>query len=219
MQTKALNFLRARGSRFENSLLYWENRYREGGNSGVGSYGHFAEFKAEVLNRFVFDNEIYSVIEFGCGDGNQLSLAKYPRYIGIDVSPTAVETCKRRFQGDETKMFLSSSDAAGLTAELAISLDVIYHLVEDDVFHSYIANLFASAQRFVILYCSSFPKEQLSAINSRFPKHVRHRSILQYVAATFPHWRLIRQIPNRYPYNWRTQEGSFADFFLFAKAC
>ena len=57
---------------------YWERRYRLGMTSGPGSAGKLASFKADVLNEFVRDNGVQSVIEFGCGDGTQLTLAKYP---------------------------------------------------------------------------------------------------------------------------------------------
>src|ERR1700689_4886366 len=79
--------LRVRFARFH-SPSYWDSRYAGGGNSGDGSYGNLAKFKASVLNQFVAENRIASVVEFGCGDGNQVSLAEYPRYVGIDVSPT-----------------------------------------------------------------------------------------------------------------------------------
>src|SRR5258706_1169134 len=90
---------------FLGTRIYWDQRYQKGGDSGVGSYGKFADFKAEVLNNFVVQHHVRSVIEFGCGDGNQLNLAKYPRYIGFDISETAVDLCNRRFASDKTKVF------------------------------------------------------------------------------------------------------------------
>ena len=75
---------------FTSSEKYWVNRYNGGGNSGEGSYGQLAEFKAEIINEFVRRNVITSVIELGCGDGNQLKLAEYPLYIGFDVSLKAL---------------------------------------------------------------------------------------------------------------------------------
>src|SRR5579864_6395854 len=78
--------------RFPGSQTYWDQRYAEGGTSGSGSYGEQAAFKAEILNGFVARHGIQSVIEFGCGDGNQLSLASYPSYVGLDVSRTAILT-------------------------------------------------------------------------------------------------------------------------------
>jgi hypothetical protein len=118
--------------KFPGSKAYWEQRYLQGGDSGVGSYRLFAEFKAQFLNEFVAEKRISSIIEFGCGDGNQLKLAKYPSYLGFDVSPTAVAKCKDIFGLDETKSFHLVSEFNGQKAELALSLDVIYHLVEDD---------------------------------------------------------------------------------------
>ena len=41
---------------------YWENRYKKSGNSGAGSYGRLAEFKADVINNFIAENKITSVI-------------------------------------------------------------------------------------------------------------------------------------------------------------
>src|ERR1700760_1333334 len=90
---------------FKTSSDYWERRYVRGGNSGVGSYGRLANFKAEFLNDFVEQHRINSVIEYGCGDGSQLKLASYPSYIGIDVSPRAVEICRALFAADRSKRF------------------------------------------------------------------------------------------------------------------
>jgi len=70
---------------FPGSREYWTLRYSIGGNSGAGSYGKFAEFKAEVLNAFVATHDTKSIIEFGCGDGNQLCFVNFPNYLGFDI--------------------------------------------------------------------------------------------------------------------------------------
>jgi tRNA G46 methylase TrmB len=59
-----------------------------------------------------------SVIELGCGDGNQFALAHYPQYLGFDVSGTAVLRCRERFKDDDTKSFRLTSAYCG---ERAIS--------------------------------------------------------------------------------------------------
>jgi len=198
---------------FAGSAAYWEERYRKGGNSGAGSYAHFAEFKAEVLNAFVAEKSVASVIEFGCGDGNQLSLAKYPRYLGVDVSAAAVAKCRAMFTGDKTKTFATTADYAGQTADLALSLDVVYHLVEDDVFAAYMRTLFAAGERFVIVYASDYdgaPGETSS--------HVRHRKFTTWIAANEPKWELARHVPNRHPRKAGEKDGTPADFFIYEKA-
>jgi SAM-dependent methyltransferase len=191
------------------SAAYWERRYRAGGNSGSGSYELLAEFKAEVLNEFVASNHIQSVIEFGCGDGNQLQLAEYPTYVGYDISPTAIERCRRLFADDPTKQFHLLDGYAGETAELSMSLDVIYHLVEDSVFENYMKQLFDASTKFVAIYSSNVDSGVVQGA-----VHVRHRCFHKWIEGR-PEWRLIRHLPNRYPFDATTGEGSFADFFFY----
>src|SRR5690242_3122883 len=94
---------------FPGSGLYWENRYRKNGTSGSGSYGRNAKYKADFLNRFVKDHKIDRVIEFGCGDGNQAMQFHFPNYIGLDVSPTAIEKCIEVCKADPSKKFFFSN--------------------------------------------------------------------------------------------------------------
>ncbi len=200
---------------FPGSNSYWEQRYVAGGNSGAGSYNRLAEFKAEVLNRFVAEHDIRTVVEFGCGDGNQLGLAEYPEYLGFDVSPTAIEMCRARFAGDPSKTFSlyddrTSDDVYRLGYDLSLSLDVIYHLVEDEVFEQYMQRLFDAASRHVIVYSSNFE----SARNF----HQRDRKFTDWVARCRPSWRLVNNIPNRYPCDRDApNETSKADFFFFER--
>ena len=197
-------------TRRRDSLDYWESRYRLGLTSGSGSMGELAKFKARVLNDFVRENGIRSVIELGCGDGMQLALADYPRYLGVDVSRTAIDLCRQRFAGDATKSFLwqggpdHDAGAALPRAELALSLDVIYHLLEDEVYRRYMKDLFGAAERHVIVY-SSNREDAVSAA------HVRHRVFLRDVEAGFPEFHLARKIDNILP------SQSFADFYVFSR--
>ena len=112
-----------RGKSFKNSAEYWDQRYKTGGNSGAGSYNRLAEFKAEILNEFVDQQQITSVIEYGTGDGAQLKLARYPSYTGVDISEKAVEMCRISFAGDISKRFLQSGAVTpGTVADLSLSL-------------------------------------------------------------------------------------------------
>ncbi|MBI5093512.1 MAG: class I SAM-dependent methyltransferase [Candidatus Hydrogenedentes bacterium] len=203
---------------FPGSKDYWETRYHSGNTSGCGSYGKLAEFKADILNGFVERNSIQSVIEFGCGDGNQLSLARYPRYIGLDVSPTALKLCENRFAGDSTKQFrlyqssAFEADLPSLRSDLALSLDVVYHLVEDEVFENHLRHLFAAARRFVIVYSSDTDENP----RERAP-HVRHRRFTAWIDANLPDWVLTEQIPNPFPYQEDSSSGTFADFYVYER--
>ncbi|MDX9905485.1 MAG: class I SAM-dependent methyltransferase, partial [Bacteroidales bacterium] len=204
--------------RFKGSVQYWEKRYQEKGNSGSGSYERLADFKAEILNEFVRQNQIRTVLEFGCGDGNQLTLAEYPRYTGLDVSPTAIIMCVERFRADASKSFfiydsLAFHDAAGIfRAELVLSLDVLFHLVELEIFESYLKHLFQSAQKYVIIYASDFDQD-----GQTIYRHEKRRSFTTYVASQFPDWKLKEVIKNKFPVEKFGNQGSLSDFFIYEK--
>lgn len=209
---KQLGRLRKKRTLFSGSGDYWENRYREGGTSGSGSYGRLALFKAEVLNRFVAENKITSVLEFGCGDGHQLSLAKYPHYTGLDVSKTAVRNCRKLFLEDNSKHFFlyGEEKANALKAGLALSVDVIFHLVEDEVFERYMRDLFGAALKYVIIYSSNYDNAQSF--------HERERNFTRWIEENEPEWQLIQKIDNRYPYDPKDAENtSKSDFYIFGK--
>ena len=63
---------------FENAEQYWEERYRRGYDSGAGSYGELAQWKAKIINTFIAANNIQNIIDFGCGDGNIADLIQVP---------------------------------------------------------------------------------------------------------------------------------------------
>lgn len=201
--------------RFTSSQEYWEERYKFGGDSGAGSYSQLAEFKGEVLNEFVAANDVGSVIEFGCGDGNQLRYLNYPSYIGLDVSSSAIRRCSELYADDPTKRFLLyepdrfSDQHEGLEADATLSLDVLYHLVEDEVFDTYLKHLFATARRFVVIYSSNFDR--------RMKAHVRHRRFTPVIEERYPTWRLVNMRENPLKKRDDSVGGSFADFYFYAK--
>jgi SAM-dependent methyltransferase len=198
--------------RFDSSPQYWEDRYRGGGDSGAGSNGRLARFKAEAINKFVTDRGVRTVIEFGCGDGRQLELARYPGYTGIDVSARAVAICRAKFRHDASKRFIhSAGQEVSTTAELALSLDVIYHLVEDDLYHAYMSGLMSAARSYVCVY-SSDTEVPAPAV------HVRHRCFTKWIRDHAPEWELIARITNPYPEDpERPDDTSWADLYFFQK--
>tara|TARA_B100002052_G_scaffold298459_1_gene331991 strand:- start:175 stop:852 length:678 start_codon:yes stop_codon:yes gene_type:complete len=197
---------------FHGSRDYWANRYDSGNNSGAGSYGKLAEFKAEVINKFVAEHDVKTLVEFGCGDGNQLGLAAYPHYIGLDVAPRSIEICKKMYQDDSTKEFHLLDGSPIPSAELGMSLDVIYHLVEDQVYEQYMRDLFDVSSRFVIVYSSN--KDEKAPV-----EWVRHRKFTTWIEQHQPDWTLLEHIPNRYPETPGSDQDntSFADFYIFEK--
>jgi len=193
------------------SQAYWTERYKKGKWSGNGSYGKLAKFKASVLNSFVREQRITHVIEFGCGDGNQLRYAEYPSYRGYDISSDVISLCEHLYCHDSSKSFHLMSNYRGETAPLTLSLDVIYHLLEDETFEEYMEKLFQASTKYVVIYSSDTDQ------NSRYQAvHVKHRKFSTWVEKNLSEWILERRIPNDYPKK-LDPEGSNSDFFIYKR--
>lgn len=202
--------------KFPGSKDYWEQRYRNGGNSGSGSYNRLAEFKANFLNRFIETEGLESVIEWGCGDGNQLSLADYKNYVGYDVSPSIIKQCKVKFKNDPTKKFFIYSKynltfpQHHTSFDLSLSIDVIFHLVEDQVFENYMNQVFKYASKYVIVYSSNF--------NSPQTFHEKDRIFTDWITENKKNWVLKSMIKNPYPFDKSDPKNtSKCNFYVFKK--
>lgn len=196
---------------FSTSGEYWERRYDAGGNSGPGSYNRLAQFKAEVINDFVTAHNIRSIIDFGFGDGHQLQLINVPRYLGFEVSQSALRRCEQLFKGDPTKTFRHLSDYEGEQADLVLSLDVLYHLVEPDIFEDHLTRLFAASKRFVAIYASNFDDKEE---NITLP-HVKRRKFTPWIGENQPSFQLKSLIPNRFPFDGDSKTTSRAEFYIY----
>ena len=198
-----------------NSKKYWENRYKNNGNSGTGSYNELANFKAEIINNFIEKNKIQSLIDHGVGDGNQLKLINTENliYTGIDVSKFIISKCKEEFKGDKTKKFIHVDNIDNeLKADLVLSCDVIYHLIEDSVYKKYMENLFTFSKKYVIIYSKN------EDVNHAI--HVKFRKFSNYIESNLQEWKLIKHIPNEYPQlilGKDNDKTSPSDFYIYEK--
>lgn len=198
-----------------NSRNYWEQRYKKNGDSGSGSsYPDLVRFKATIINDFIKENNVHTIIDYGVGDGNQLRLidTQNKEYIGIDVSPTIIAKCKQMFINDPTKTFFLDKDVDmnHQKADLLLSCDVIYHLIEDPIYKSYMDNLFTMSKKYVIIYAKN--QDIQHAI------HVRFRNFTSYINTYFKSWKLIKVIPNKYPQKvlgTNNERTSPSDFYIF----
>jgi hypothetical protein len=196
--------------KFKNSYQYWNDRYLNEGNSGPGSYGRLSLFKADIINSLLSALNIQNSIEFGCGDGNQLSLINYKDYVGYDIAEKSITICKEKFKNSSNKKFFLFSEYDGRTADLSVSLDVLFHLIEDHIFINYLEKLFNSSNKYVIIYSSNSNEFGKTAL------HVKHRNFLDYIDKE--KWELFKFIKNKYPYDKEDPNNtSFCDFFIFKK--
>lgn len=197
---------------------YWNERYKGNRNSGSGSYGRLAKFKSEVINKFIKENKLKEIIEFGCGDGNQLQYFNIDKYIGIDISEEALRICKDKYQDFENKYFYSYEELYNLNqkVECAISLDVIYHLSDDEVYYRYLKDIFSTAKKYVIIYSNS-TNYHFNGVDPA-AGYVLFRDFNKDVENLYQDFTLIDIIPNEYPFSATIpDETSFADFYIYEK--
>jgi hypothetical protein len=75
-----------------------------------------------------------------------------------------------------------ADSARFLHADLALSLDVVFHLVEDEVFDSYMHALFNAADRFVVIYARDQEIRDAG-------RHVRWREFTPWIEKNVVGWK------------------------------
>ena len=121
-----------------------------------------------------------------------------------------MEHCRRLFAHDPTKRFEQVDRYQDESAELALSIDVVYHLVEDAVFQQHMRLVFDAARRFAIVYSSDVD------LGVESVSHVRHRQFTDWVRANRPDFRLVQRVadttvtPN--------SPSPTAEFFVFERS-
>ena len=76
-------------------------------------------------------------------------------------------------------------------ADIVLSLDVIFHLIEDRIFETNMKHLFSVAQKYVIIYSSDTDKNLLTS-----DPHCKNRKFTKWVENNLPDWKLIKKIRN-----------------------
>ncbi|MEK5029986.1 class I SAM-dependent methyltransferase [Paenibacillus sp. FSL R7-0302] len=188
---------------------YWEQAYQSGETSGRGSYGILAEFKAEVVNGLIQRENIARVIEFGCGDGNQLQYMNYNEYLGVDVSVTSVGLCASRFADDSSKSFMLYTpglwiNRGFLQADLTVCLDVLYHITDETDFRNTLRDILHSSTEWVALY-TRLEETENSGVST-----IQDRNLFHYLLE-YPEFNVHEIIPQRYP------DQSSADFVILRR--
>ncbi|MGA1066842.1 MAG: hypothetical protein ACO3U3_13445 [Alphaproteobacteria bacterium] len=193
---------------------YWQARYKNGRTSGSGSQGKLAFYKAEIINGLAEKYGVKVAVELGCGDGRQLSLYQFNDYIGTDIAEESIEMCKARILNATRFRFLNMVDfkTTRPRGDLSLSVDVIFHLVNDSVYFDYMEMLFESSTRLVLIYG---PNQEISSNES----HIRFRCFTSWIESHRPNFRLVEFIKNKYPYHPGAdpEKSSWSDFYLFEK--
>lgn len=168
---------------------YWDERYFNGGNSGEGSYGRFASLKADFVNDVIQQLSCESILDLGCGDGNNSTLFSRVSYTGVDISDNAIAICRSRF-GSDFRRFQSLEALKGSsdTFDLTLSLEVAMHILEEELFLEHLFLLFSRAKKAVIMMTPIIPHlEGLKQL-----KHEKSRHMLPYFSPFLGDFNLVK---------------------------
>ena len=184
---------------------YWENRYNSGGNSGLGSYGKYAEYKAKIINEYILKLEIKSISDFGSGDGNQISLLDgYETYCGYDISEYILNKCREIYKNNSKIKFVNKINELP-KSDMCLSLDVLYHIVDENEFKNYINHLFEKSMKYVLIFTSNHNRNDKNSVS-----HIFHRKTVDYIIDNIKEFKLIDTIITN-------SLDTSANFYLYKK--
>ncbi len=109
--------------------IYANNEWKHG--SGEGSRPENTREYVALLEKFLVDHKITSVVDMGCGDWQFSKDVRWgdARYAGYDVVGPVIRRNRRKYKSGKVHFRLYSGDPAELpAADLLIVKDVLQHL-------------------------------------------------------------------------------------------
>ncbi len=161
-----------------------------------------SRYQCNFLNRFIRQNDVADLIQFGCADSKLPQRLKVGAYLGVDAAPEVVAQC-RQSAYNPTRQFVAAGELpAGAAADLALSIQAIRRLVAEVEFNAHFRALFDTARRHVIIQGND-GGPGWGGDARRFTAHVQRY---------FPAWRLAAQLPSPFP-----PAAAAGDFFVYAR--
>lgn len=115
------------------SEIYRNNVWGKG--SGIGSEPSATADYVAMLQTFLRDNNIKSVVDFGCGDWQFSQLIDWTgiRYRGFDIVPSVIEANQRAHTAPNLSFHVARPGARLPCADLVLCKDVLQHLPVSEV--------------------------------------------------------------------------------------
>lgn len=181
-------------------IFDWNKHYENGGKSAEdNNYLEPTRWKHDILNRYYTPGKD-TIIDVGCGDLQFWNgyLRPEDRYMGIDISQ---EIINRHRKNHPNQHFITSSSDQGwdISADVVICIDMLYHILDDDVYIKTLQNIKRYAKRNILIF-------------------TWHKNPL----AEFPFWfvAMIVQFKKtlRFPRDWSfTSDGNYQKYRDFLK--
>ncbi len=142
---------------------YWDNRYKNGQDSGAGSYGEQLQHKLRLLSEL---KDINSISEFGCGDFNfgKHILEIFPNaiYTGMDVSEFIVEKNRELYP-----KYNFTSVGLLPKADLVLCVDVLFHVIYPDEVEEILKNLEQAWTKYLVITAYERDEDKFNHVRIR----------------------------------------------------
>ena len=149
----------------EDSLAFWEYRYRRDGVVGVGSIDCWRDIKIASLDKLLAQLPFESLLDVCCGDLVYMSQTRYFQnslrnrrvlYHGIDGAANMVAAARSGFQASNItfeQMRLTDVIRTNLNRcfDVLVCHDVLFHLVDDQHYLALLDWLFGGEAKVVAL--------------------------------------------------------------------
>ena len=129
---------------------FWDQRYLEGGTSGLGSIGKIRDFKWSVIDKYL--PYLHSVVDVGCGDLSFWEGRDCEDYTGIDISKTIIE--KNKILRPDWSFICANSEKTieGLKKEVVFCFDVLFHIMNTETYIQTLKNLCYYSKNYIFIY-------------------------------------------------------------------
>ena len=138
---------------------YWENRYRSGGNSGLGLSSE-REFLVKRVKEAADEHSVQSILDVGVGTGELARMflpliqnRNWPwHYTGIDISKTAISRIleSNHYPHSVTCMVADIVEKSFSPRDMVVCFNVHYHMATDERATKLIKNVLDSAVKVVL---------------------------------------------------------------------
>ncbi len=120
-------------------MSVFDNIYTNNGwgfGSGHGSLPSVTKSYRSFLETFIKNNDITSIVDYGCGDWQFSKIIKWgdAKYVGVDIVPSVIKEDNKKYANDKISFKAIEPGQAKLPkGDLLIVKDVLQHLSKKDI--------------------------------------------------------------------------------------
>jgi 2-polyprenyl-3-methyl-5-hydroxy-6-metoxy-1,4-benzoquinol methylase len=150
----------------------------------TSSRSALARAKWKTIRKYI--SEVENVTDVGCGDLSFWEGQRCENYAGIDISPFILERNRRIWSNGRFIHSPAEEYVRGLEGDVVLCMDLLFHIIDDDVYVKILQNLTAYPHKWILIY--TLRRNSFKKMGNRFYtaiSYVRRNSLNKAVRAMF----------------------------------